>query len=74
MLQVYKIDNDYIVLREDAQIPAVRERTYSRSPAQALRGMRDDIEYGGHSVKGIKIMANEFADKAMIEKYGFTAA
>lgn len=74
-LKVYKVDREYILLREDDPIPAVGEIPYYRSPEAAFSALADQIAdhiEDGASHRAVQIEPNEHADSALIEKYGFT--
>jgi hypothetical protein len=76
MLKVCRVDQQYILLREDAPIPMLNERPYYQTPAGALSALADEIAdhiQDGASHKSVLVEPNEYASRALIEKYGFTA-
>jgi len=70
VLKVYKIDKEYIVLREDEEIPAVGQEAYHCSPSAALIAFRDATV---DRLKDFEFEPNDHASKELIEKFGFTA-
>ena len=75
-LKIYKVDAQYILLREDDPIALLGERAYHRTPGAALQVLARQIEdhiNDGASYRAVRIEPNEHADRALIEKYGFTA-
>lgn len=78
-LQVYKIDDKYIVLREDEAIPAVGQRIFANTPHGALLQVRRDFEGGagpdcGAKLGDIAILPNAHASADDIRAAGFAVA
>lgn len=75
-MQVYKIDNNYIILKEDAPIPALGEKFYYPTPGAALRALAEEVadhEPEGANPSDIHIAPNQWADAELIRSYGFSA-
>lgn len=71
--KVYKIDNDYIVLREDAPIPAVGQDWYARSASEALSYVAMQCRAHGIKTQTVGIVPNELASVELIQSHGFRA-
>jgi hypothetical protein len=71
--KVYKVDNSFIILREDETIPALGEVSFvHRTARQALEGARMEAESWGAKGADVCITPNEHADRETIISCGLT--
>lgn len=71
--KVYKIDRSYIILVEDAPIPAKGQAFYGhRTAKQALDAARSEAEDAGAQGTDVCITPNEHASRELITACGLT--